>query len=95
VVALLVVALLVVALLVVALLPGPTATGSNGYPIPLLLAEELLLVVALLLKPRGWLGWLHLPVAVFVWLYSWAWGDLPVFVVHGEVVSATEECEVV
>ncbi len=40
-------------------------------------------------------GWLHLPVAVFVGLYSWAWGDLPMFVVDGEMVSSTEECEVV
>ena len=41
--------------------------------------------MALLVEPGGWL---HLPVAVFVGLYSWAWGDLPVFVVDGEVVSA-------
>ena len=44
--------------------------------------------VALLLKPRGWLGWLHLPVVVFVWLYSGAWGDLPLLVVDGEMMSS-------
>ena len=50
--------------------------------------------VWLLLEPRGWLGWLHLPVAVFVWLYSGAWGDLPLLMMNGEMMSATEEREV-
>ena len=31
---------------------------------------------------------MHLPVAVFVWLYSGAWGDLPVFVVDGEMMTS-------
>ena len=45
--------------------------------------------IALLLEPGGWLGWLHLPVAVFVGLYSWAWGDLPLLMMNGEMMSAT------
>ena len=52
-------------------------------------------MVALLLEPGGWLGWLHLPVVVFVWLYSGAWGDLPLLMMNGEMMSATEEREVV
>ncbi len=48
--------------------------------------------MALLVEPGGWL---HLPVAVFVGLYSWAWGDLPLLVVHGEMMTPTQERKIV